>query len=310
MGLAKETTFGTPVTATVFCPVGSIKVDPDPGLFYPELMMNTVERNVFPLYGEYKFNGSATFPLFPSNGIELLVGAIGTDVVSGTANPWTHTISPANTLPSFTVEKNVGGFQSEQYAGCRINKYELKAAVGNQAVEATVDFMGQNVATLTSPTAVTVVNESPFVFAEGTTTILGNVDATVQSVTLTIENTIKESYTGGSHTPTYLTPVARHVHGQVTLVFSSLNDATYGYFQKIPVGGGAATTGTVVLALAHAGSGGSVTITLQNVSLSKYADDLKFGDVALVTLDFEAAYNFGSSKTLGAVVLNSHSAQY
>jgi len=310
MGIAKETVFGTPVTATVFCPVGDIKIDPDPGLFFPELMMGTLEKNVFPLYGEYKFNGNAGFPLFPTNGIELLVGAIGADVVTGTTPLYTHTISPANALPSFTIEKNVGGYQSEQYAGCKINKYELKLASGNQPVEVTVDFMGKTVATMTTPTAVTVVNESPFVFAEGTVTLLGSVDATVQSATITIENTVKETYTGGSHTPAYLTPVARHVHGQMTVVFTSLNDATYGYFQSIPVGGGTAEQGTVVLALAHPASGGSVTITLNKVQLSKYADDLKFGDVALVTLDFEASYDLSASKTLSAVVLNGHAAGY
>jgi len=160
MGIAKETVFGTPVTATVFCPVGDIKIDPDPGLFFPELMMGTLEKNVFPLYGEYKFNGNAGFPLFPTNGIELLVGAIGADVVTGTTPLYTHTISPANALPSFTIEKNVGGYQSEQYAGCKINKYELKLASGNQPVEVTVDFMGKTVATMTTPTAVTAEHSS------------------------------------------------------------------------------------------------------------------------------------------------------
>jgi tail tube protein len=309
-GLAKESSFGAPITASTWLPMLSNTLEEDPGWFSPGLMMGVRDKQVFNLYGEAKFAGAVTGPLFPSNALELLVASIGTDVVSGAGPTWTHTISQANTLPSLTVEKNIGGYQSLQFAGCRVNKFSVKAPVGNSPVEIAADMMGQSVAVMNSPTAVSVTNELPYVFAEASLSLGGNARAEVTNVTLDIENGVKETYTySGSHGPSFLTPVTLRVSGTVDLVWSSLNAAVYGDFSTMVNG----TLGALQVAFTHPGANGySVALTCPQVALSKYVNDLKLEDVVMTTLSFEASRPLtgGSQYTIGAVVVNGVSAGY
>lgn len=309
-GLAKETTFGTPVTATTFLPMTGNGMQSDPGWFSPALMMATRDRNVFNLYGEQQNIGAIEGPLFPSNAVELIVASIGTDAVTGTVSPYTHTISQANTLASVTVEKNIGGYQSLQFAGSRVNKLSIKAPVGNEPVAISADMMAQSVAILTSPTAVSITNELPYVFAEASLTLATHARADVTNVQLDVDNGIKATYTySGNHGPSFLSPVSLHVSGTIDVVWSSLNDSTYGDFTTMENG----TLGALVLAFAHPGGGGySVTFTCPQVALAKVAPDVKYEDVVMSTLSFEASKPLtgGSQYSIQAVVLNGVSAAY
>lgn len=224
--------------------------------------------------------------------------------VSVVVAPFTHTINQANSLASLTVEKNLGGYQSLQFAGCRVNKFDLKAPVANTAPEITADLMAQSVALLTSPTAVSVANELPYVFTEASLTIFGGTRNDVSNTTISIENGVKETYTySGNHGPSFLTPVSVHAMGQIDVVFSSLNDSTYGDFTHMTSG----TLGALAFTLAHAGSGGAITINLPQITLAKFGSDVKFDDVVRSSLTYEASRPLsGSSQfTVGATVVNS-----
>jgi hypothetical protein len=307
-GIAKETTFGTGVAPTSFQPMTSNTYDVDPGWFSPEVMQAVRDKQIYNLYGEAKYDGSVGGPVFPGNGIMQLVYAIGTDVVSGTGAPYTHTISEANTLQSMTIEKNIGGYQSLRFAGVRINKYQLKVATGNTAAEFTADGIGQSAAIIGTPAAVTVSSELPFVFAEASLTMFGNLRSEVSSVSIAIENGVKPTYTFSSfHGPSFITPVTLKVNGQVDLVWSSLNDATYGDYSTMING----TLGALTVALAHpVAANGSVQLSCPQVVLSKYSNDLKIGDVVMSTLNFEASKALPSGSSISAVITNSQSTAY
>jgi Phage tail tube protein len=307
VGLAKEATFGTPVAATTFLPMTGCTIEEDPGWFSPELMMDTRDLHVFNLYGEAKFTGAIDGPLFPSNAIELLVAAVGTDAVTGTAPPYTHTISQANTLPSLTVEKNTGDFESLQFAGCRLGKFSLKVPTGNEAAMITADVSGQSVLTLSSPTAVTVTNELPFVFAEATASIFGTARTEAHNVEFSIDNGLKETYTySQAHGPSFITPVTLHVSGSLDVVWDSFTDSTYGDFTKMVNG----TEGAFSIALAHPSNAGSVTLNAPQVVYSKFSNDLKMTDVVLASMTWEATKQLTDGYTVQAVVLNSVSTAY
>jgi hypothetical protein len=306
-GLIREASFGVPLPATTFLPMTENTMEADPGWFSPPLMMGTRDKQVFNMYGEAKYAGAVGGPLFPSNAIELLVASIGTDAVTG-AGPYVHTISQANLLPSLTVEKNLGGYQSLQFAGCRVNKFTLKAPVGNSPVEVTADLMGQSVAVLTSPTAVSVTNEIPFVFSEAAVTLGTHARADIGNIQIDIENGVKETYTySGQHGPSFLTPVTLHVTGSFDVVWSSLNDATYGDFSTMENG----TLGALSLTLAHPGGGGySVALTLPEVALTKFGSVVKLDDVIMSTISFEASKSLSSGYTIQGVVTNGVSVAY
>jgi len=272
-GLAVESAFGTPVAATTFLPMTTNGMEYDSGWFSPTLMMGDRDKQVFNLQG-------------------------------------THTISQANTLASLTVEKNLGNYQSLQFAGCRVGKFSVKAPVGNEPVMISADMSGQSVAILTSPTAITVTNELPWVFSEASLTLDTHARADVTNVTLDIDNGLKETWTYSSnHGPSFITPVSLHVSGTIDVVWSSLNDSTYGDFTTYEN----LTLGALSVAFTHpGGSGYSVTFTCPQVVLTKYANDVKFDDIIMSSFSFEASRPLtgGSQYTIQAVVVNGVSTAY
>lgn len=220
--------------------------------------------------------------------------------------PFFHNVVEANSLPSFTIEKNLGSYQSEQYAGCRMNKIDLKLPATNNEATMTADVIGQSVAILDSPTAVVVDQAPPFVFAEGSISLFGQSLITVTSAELSLENTVKDTYTvQNQHTAQYVTPTSRKVTGKLTLVFTSLDDSTYGYFNKSMPSLGTPTQGAISLSLTHPGTSGSLAITLPQCNIQKYADDIKVGDVIMTNLDFTASYQFSSASSMSSILGNS-----
>jgi hypothetical protein len=206
-------------------------------------------------------------------------------VVVKVTSPYTHTISEQNTLPSLTVEKNIGGFQSLQFAGCRVGKFDLKAPVGNTPVDLAVECTGQSVAVLNSPTAISITDELPFVFAEANLNIFGTLRTEVSNTSVTINNGLKETYTYSNfHGPSFITPVTLHTAGAIDLVFDSLNDATYGDFSRMANG----TLGSLNFSLVHPSSGGTITVFLPQIVLDKFANDIKMEDVIMSNLGYEA----------------------
>lgn len=385
-GFAVEDTFGTAKTANTFLPMTANTMEEDPGWFSPAVMQGMRDLQVYNLYGEAKFAGNVTGPLFPSNAMELLVSSIGADnqpgagitgttgsgsttlsvlstvgattitvtsaagfsmnqviqidvnntvgpttaecrkitniatnvltldkaltyghanaaAVIGVVAPYIHTIQQENTLASLTVEKNLGSYQSLQFAGCRNSKFSLKAPVGNTAVEIAADLMGQSVLTMNSPTPIVITDELPFVFAEATLNIFGQGRNDVSGVDIGIENGLKETYTySQAHGPSFLTPVTVHTSGSIDVVWSSLTDSTYGDFSKMKNG----TLGALAFTLAHPASVGAITINLPQITLNKYANDIKMTDVIMSSLSYEASrpLSGGSQYTVGATVSN------
>lgn len=307
-GVAVETSFGVPVAASTFLPMTSNTLEQDPGWFSPEVMMGVRDLHVFNMQGEAKFEGSIEGPLFPSNAMEIIVAAIGTDAVTGTAAPYAHTLSEANTLPSLTIEKNTGDFESLQFAGCRVGKLTIKVPTGNEAATISADVTGQSAAVLASPTAISVTNEIPFVFAEATATIFSAARYEAYNSEVMIDNGLKPTYTySGSHGPSFITPVTLHVNGTLDVVWDSYSDTTYGDYAKMA----AQTAGAYSLAVAHPSGGGyGVTLTCPQVVYTKMTTDLKIGDVVMSSLSWEASLDLADSYTIRAVVLNQVSTAY
>lgn len=384
-GVAKESTFGTPVTSSVFLPMTGNNLEVDPGLFSPKVMMGVRDVNTFPLYGQYKVAGSINAPLFPTMGATLVAGSIGQDAtagngVTGTGStspttlsgstsagattvtvasatgytvgsivqvdvnasgptttaevrkvtnvatnvltldtaltyghasnapvkivtaPYTHTFTQATTLPSFTVEKNLGNYQSLQFAGARVNKLGLQVQNSNQEATANFDLMAKSATVLDTPTAITVTNELPFVFAEATASIFGQAVTQCTQAEVDIENGLKDTYTfNASHNLQFLTPVSLKVSAKADLVFTSLDDVTWGYWTQMVNG----TEGAFSLQLAHPTNGGSFTFNMSRVRIRTSTDAVKLEDVIVSTLQFDAFLNFTSLTTVSATVANS-----
>jgi hypothetical protein len=274
-------------------------VNPDPGLFSPEVIMELREKQVYDMYGQYKFAGAVGGPAMPTNGIPYLVNAIGADVVSGTAAPYTHTIT-ASSYSSLTVEKVLGGYQSEQYAGCRVNKYTMKSEATDSPLEFTADLIAQSALVLDTPNPLTFVNESPFVFAEATLNWNGTpIGAVIKSIQVDIDNQLAQTWTHAqSHNLEFLTPTARHVNGTMDVVFYSLNDTTYGFYTQMFDG----LLAALELTWTHP-NGDSIQLNIPAAAFSKLTDDIKINDIIIQALSFEAFYDLTTAAySVNAVV--------
>jgi hypothetical protein len=307
-GIGKETTFGTAVTPDSFIPFTGNTMNSDPGFFMPDTMVGTRDVGVFPVYGQEKDVGAIDGPLFPTNGIELLVYAIGTDSeVSGSGGLFTHTVTQAVNLASMTIEKNIGSTQSLQFAGARVGKYSIKAAATDTTADFTCDLTAQSYAILDSPSAISIVNEEPFVFAEYVLVWNGQTLRQSSNFTLDIDNGIKATYTmNGFHEAQFVTPTILRVAGTFDVVWDSLDDATYGYFSQMQSQVDAALS----LQLYHPSSGGAITLTMPHVRLTRDVIDPKVAEVVMETISWTAHRYIGVPSTIGAQILNTRSAPY
>lgn len=216
--------------------------------------------------------------------------------------PYTHTCQQANAIPSYTLEKNLGNFESLQFAGTRVNKLSVTAATTDTEAQMTADFVAQSVQVLDNPSVPSVVAESPFVFPEGTVSLFGQSLGIATSFQIDIENALESTYTfNQSHNLNFLTPTTLHVSGKVDIVWQSFDDSTWGYFTKMLNAGFGALTFT----LAHAANAGSVSLTASNVYLKGVPDDVKMDAVITSSLEWEGFMNFSTNTTVQATVINS-----
>lgn len=217
--------------------------------------------------------------------------------------PFTHTIVQQNVLPSLTIEQNLGGFQSIQFPGTRVNKFDIKGTAGDSEATVTADLIAQSWNILSTPSATTVVNETPFVFSEFALTWDAGTLAQATNISLSIDNALKSTYTfNNTRDLQFLTPVTILANGQFDVVFDSLNDATYGYFTQLQNGIDAALS----IAFTHPSSGGSITLNMPTVRLGKDTFENKMEDVIMEQITFEAHRSLvgSGSPTINATIVN------
>lgn len=153
--------------------------------------------------------------------------------VISVVGPFTHTITQLPVLNSLTIEKNLGNFQSIQFAGCRVNKWELKGQSTNTEATVSADIVGQSWAILNNPSPTTIVDEQPFAFSEFTLTWNGHVMAQATNFTLTIDNGVTPEWTfNATHQAQFVPALHLIVSGAFDGVWDSLNDSTYGLWNE------------------------------------------------------------------------------
>lgn len=217
--------------------------------------------------------------------------------------PFTHTVVQANSLPSLTVEKNLGGSESLQFVGSRINKYQVSVTATNQEVSVTADLIAKHSQVLATPTTIAVTNESPYVFAESTLTLNANTVAQAINCDLVIENGLKDTFTlNGSHDLQFLTPLTRKVSAKCDVVFHNLDDVDWGYWTKMNNG---TNMGTFTITYVHPASGGTITFTCPYTRIKSYTDAVKMQDVIISTLQLDMGFDQASQTTISATLVNS-----
>lgn len=135
IGLAKETTKGTPVTPTVYIPVIANSVKPQDiyGPLYDEGLRGSLVKNYNYIQGRanstFDFSGAA----FADTILYPIAGLLGEDVVTGASAPYTHTIAVKNSAtaaadaqPSAFTITDFYAANVRAYAGMQFHDFSLK----------------------------------------------------------------------------------------------------------------------------------------------------------------------------------------
>lgn len=220
LGIAKETTPGTPVTATAFIPVSAptgkdaLTLLDDKGM--RGAMVDTYGQVAGVKSGTLDFGGD----VFPDTVGWALAGVLGDVATTGASAPYTHTMAVQNGSdgqPSSYTLVDYYAVAPRAYPGAKISEFGLKfSADGMLTYSAKATTYGSQ--TVTKPTA-SFTDVPPLASWIGSVTLGGSALATVTDGELNIKRPVTVVNTvNGSQDPAELWSGPVSVDGKLTVV--------------------------------------------------------------------------------------------
>jgi hypothetical protein len=181
LGVAKETTKGTPVAPTAFIPVAAGKFKPvdviDP--LYDEGLRGSAVKNYNYIQGRTRSTFDFGGPVFADTIPWAIAGVLGQVDTTGASAPYTHTISLKNASatgsdiqPTAFTFTDFYATQVRAYAGCQITDFSL-SFTAEGLMEYDVKAIGWQSATASTPTP-SFTSVLPTPVWQGTVTIGGS----------------------------------------------------------------------------------------------------------------------------------------
>lgn len=179
----------------------------------------------------------------------ILQAGLGSLSTAGSGAPYTHTLTPADALPYYTLYREIGNTLFEQFDDCKANELTISADAG-QPLTASISFLGRKATRLASqPAAITSLDPAQgavYNFGEATVTLGGAATALVSSFEMTLTNNTTTQQTDDFNFYD-IVEGQRELTLGFTLVFESL--AQYNLFHY---GGTSGTTQSPTLATTSA----------------------------------------------------------
>jgi hypothetical protein len=167
-----------------------------------------------------------------------LYGALGSIASSGTTN-YTHVIKPGQSLPWYTLWRNIGGAGAlfERFQDCQAGSITIAAEAG-QPLTATVGVQGLIPTRLTSDPlgSVTLDSDVPFNFNNAAITLGGSSTRLIRSFSVTVENNLERQQTDDI-VPYDIAAGQREISLSFDLLFQDLTE-----YNKFYYGGAAGTS--------------------------------------------------------------------
>lgn len=206
----------------------------------------------------------------------LLLGVLGADAITGTTPNFTHTLTPANTLPYFTFWRNLSSTLWEQYKDCNISSLTISGEAGSP-LTAAIGIQGLVPTRLTADPDVgnlaPLASSSVYNFNDATVTLGGSATSLIRSFELTIENNVTRQQTDDV-TPFDVTPGLREVTLSFDMIFSNLTE-----YNQFHYGGAAGTSvsssiyQTSALFSFDKGANNSVAFNLPQIAYTEFAPE-------------------------------------
>jgi hypothetical protein len=228
LGIAKETTPGTPVTATAFIPVtapagkDALTLLDDKGM--RGSMVDTYGQVAGVKSGTMDFGGD----VFPDTIGWPLAGVLGDVATTGASAPYTHTMAVQNAndgQPKSYTLVDYYATATRAYPGAKISEFGLKfSADGMLTYTAKATTYGSQVVTKPTPSFTSV---PPLASWIGTVTLGGSALTTVTDGELTIKRPVTVIDTvNGSQNPSQLWSGPVSVDGKLTVVMEDDSQLT------------------------------------------------------------------------------------
>ena len=296
LGFGVETTQGTPETPTGFMPIRQPK--PQDVLKY---VPDTGNRGyAAQTYGEYLGVVSSTYDFdgdfYPTSTVNLLANVMGTDTVTGTAVPYTHTLTLAATPGTLTVsDYYVAGFR--QWPGVKVEKLAIKFTP-DAGVTYTATCLGWPSVSGTAPTTWTFATQPFFLGWEAALTLNNVSTLSLTEATITIARQKSEVLFSAQNSNAPFDTFVGLMEATWDLTFYMEADTQYVLAlteQQIPV----------QLAFTIPGSGGdTLTFTSSAVQFTK-PTIVRSQEYVEVTLSGTGIYNATDHGPIQAVATNS-----
>jgi hypothetical protein len=223
LGIAKETTWGAGAD-----PVFNLPIEPFNLSFNYEVLTDTSLRGVvakdFGVYqGVYHVEGDVSGHTYPEELGQLLLTLFGTCADTGTAAPYQHTYTVAQSPPSLAIT-SYDPVQAVQYRGVYINSFGLKFSAAQGMLDYTAKFMGKSYTTTTA-TISDATAATPFVGWMATVSAAGSSYAKVIDFDMTLTRDVTLVYTAMNTQAAYTAYVGpMGASGTMTLTYDAVAD--------------------------------------------------------------------------------------
>lgn len=235
-----------------------------------------------------------------------LQAALGTDAVTGTTPNFTHTLTPASTLPYLTVWRDVADTLWEQFLDCKVSSLVVSASAGSP-LTVTPTLVGRSATRLTTDPsttpAITLDNNYAYNFNDATITLSGGVTALVSQFSLTIDNTVVAQQTDNV-VPIDVVEGLRRISLSFDLIFSTLaeyNAFNYGSTSGTTQGNTIYTT-SAEFSFAH-GANNNIDFLLPSIAYETFPVDVNAAGTPIVA-SITAVGQRGGSPIVTATVKN------
>lgn len=238
-----------------------------------------------------------------SNIHHILESVLGTITSTGTTN-YTHTITPASTLPYYTFYREIGDTLYERFEDCKVSEVTISAEAG-QPLTASLNIMGRNAERLTAQPAsiATTASDAVYNFNEAAVTLAGSSTALVSSFECTISNNVSMQQTDDAK-PYDIVEGLREVSLGFTLIFENLNE-----YNRFNYGGTSGTAQSSTLATTAAvfdfskGANDGVKFTFPEIAYQEFPVEPDPGGDP-ITVDVRAVAQRHASGVISCEVKN------
>lgn len=198
VGIAKETTFGTPVTASDYLQIVSESISHNIEEVVREAIRGIADEPAS-LEGLTTITGDIVVEVQPQTIGYLLRSALGAPVSTGAATQYKHVFTPVQSdfatkcaLPPYTLEVHRDLDQAFQFSGCAVNSLQFSWGVDQKILRCTASILGKSI-TLIAKTSPTFEAANPFTWEQATYKTgapLAAID-TLTAIQITINNNLE-----------------------------------------------------------------------------------------------------------------------